>query len=195
MKYSLLIVYTSLFLVACNTNKTTDQSTVTATSSQPAEAAVALQPELPPYVKYKNWGIGSPEKIQLIMDVYAAWDGSRPGEMANYFADTTIYDLPDGLRLTTTNKTVHQTFRKWRSHYGTTSNQPYSIVSLHNKDLNQDWVIAWTWNKWHERTGKKDSMLFCDNWLIKENRIVYLNSLEQRASKQLIKILNQDIQQ
>jgi len=33
-------------------------------------------------------------------------------------------------------------------------------------------------------------MLYCDNWRLKDGKIVYLNSLENRPSKSLSKTLN-----
>jgi hypothetical protein len=125
--------------------------------------------------------------------VYKAWDSEAASNMANYFADSTAYDLPDGTRATTTNTTIESKFRKWRNAYKETSNVPFSLISLYNKDRDQEWVIAWTWNKWTYNDGKKDSMLFCDNWRIKLGKIEYLNSLQNRPSKQLSKRLNEAI--
>jgi hypothetical protein len=51
-------------------------------------------------------------------------------------------------------------------------------------------VIAWVWNKWETKNGKKDSLLVCDNWLLKNGKVVYLNSSENRTSKSLSGLLN-----
>ena len=72
----------------------------------------------------------------------------------------------------------------------TSGNIPFSLISLHNKDLDQQWVIAWTWNKWRHADGSKDSMLYCDNFRLKDGKIVYLNSLQNQPSKSLSKTLN-----
>ena len=88
------------------------------------------------------------------------------------------------------NNTIESTLRKWRKNYKETVNIPFSLISLHNKDLDQQWVIAWTWNKWRDADGGKDSMLYCDNWRFKNGKIVYLNSLENLPSRELLKTLN-----
>ena len=102
-----------------------------------------------------------------------------------------ICQMADDLLLT--NNTIESTLRKWRKNYKETSNIPFSLVSLHNKDLDQQWVMAWTWNKWRNADGTKDSMLYCDNWRLKDGKIVYLNSAENRPSKSLSKTLNSKI--
>jgi hypothetical protein len=113
--------------------------------------------------------------------------------MSTYFGDTTRFDLPDGRRFTISNNTIESTLRKWRKNYKETSNIPFSLISLHNKDMDQQWVIAWTWNKWRYVDGTKDSMLYCDNWRLKDGKIVYLNSAENQPSKSLSKTLNNKI--
>jgi hypothetical protein len=183
---------------ACNSDTKNSEKKDTATTGEPkiemtSSAATTASSSLPPYVVFKNWEVGDPRNAELVLNVYKAWDKNTPGEMATYFADSAAYDLPDGNRRTTNNKNVEATFRKWRSGYKETSNIPFSLISLHSKDRQQDWVIAWTWNKWTTKAGGKDSMLYCDNWRIRDGKIEYLNSLESFPSKQLSRTLNKGI--
>ena len=149
--------------------------------------------DLPSFVAFRNWQIGDPSNATSVLNVYGTWDRSNTDSMAIYFADSATYDFPNGTRRITTRHTIEATFRKWRHDYTQTSNIPFSMISLHNKDLDQDWVIAWTWNKWQYTDGKKDSALYCDNWRIRAGKITYLNSMENRASKELAKRLNERI--
>ena len=180
------------FIVSCNNNKSADeQSPATDSSAAKSQPVATEQPgTLPAFVVFRNWEQGNSENSQLILNTYKAWDSDSTGAMSTYFGDTTRFDLPDGRRFTTTNNTIEPTLRKWRKNYKQTSNIPFSLISLHNKDLDQQWVIAWTWNKWTGTDGTKDSMLYCDNWRLKDGKIVYLNSLENRPSKSLSKKLN-----
>ncbi len=196
MKFFYLLCGVSLFLYACNNSKSSEQpATGDTITTAPKLAEAPALPDLPASVIYKNWELGDPQKTALIVDVYKAWDSENPADMATFFADSSIYDLPDGSRLITTNETAEAKLRKWRSLFKETSNIPFSLISLHNKDLQEDWVIAWTWNRWRNTNGTKDSMLYCDNWRLKDNKIIYLNSLEHRVSKQLSKTLNTKIPQ
>jgi len=190
-KQILLSALLTVFIASCN-NKTDEQKSAVADSSaSTTQPATTEQPStLPSFVVFKNWEAGDPGNSQLIVDAYNAWDSDSTGALASYFADTTRFDLPDGRRFTTTNNTIEATLRKWRKNYKETSNIPFSLISLHNKDLDQQWVIAWTWNKWRNADGTRDSMLYSDNWRMKDKKIVYLNSLENHPSKTLSKTLN-----
>ena len=183
-----------LLIVSCN-NKAENQPSAAADSSvaKPEPMATEQPSTLPPFVIFRNWEQGNSENSQLIVNTYSAWDSDSTGVMSTYFGDTTRFDLPDGRRFTTTNNTIEATLRKWRKNYKQTSNIPFSLISLHNKDLDQQWVIAWTWNKWTGTDGIKDSMLYCDNWRLKDGKIVYLNSTENRPSKLLLKTLNNKV--
>nr|MCU0386728.1 nuclear transport factor 2 family protein [Flavihumibacter sp.] len=138
----------------------------------------------------KNWEAGDPQLAGTIANLYQAWDSDSPTDMASYLADSTVFDWPNGVRVSTNKETVEAVLRKWRNTYSSTTNTPFSLISLHNIDRNQDWVIAWVWNKWQTKDGKKDSMLVCDNWLLKNGKVVYLNSSENRTSKSLSGLLN-----
>jgi hypothetical protein len=192
LKRVLFCLLQGIFIASCNNNKTADEQSTTADSSAIANTKQsAEQPStLPPTVIFRNWEPGDPENSHLILNAYKAWDSDSTGALASYFGDTTRFDLPDGRRFTTTNNTIEPTLRKWRKNYKETVNMPFSLISLHNKDLDQQWVIAWTWNTWRHSDGSKDSMLYCDNWRMKDKKIVYLNSLQNRPSKSLLKTLN-----
>jgi hypothetical protein len=174
----------TLFL-SCSENRSVElQKTSTDTAKQ-----VEL-PALPASVVLKNWEPGDPQLAASIAGLYQAWDSDSPTDMAAYLADSTVYDWPNGVRISTNKETVEAELRKWRNTYSSTTNTPFSLISLHNKDLDQDWVIAWVWNKWEIKGGRKDSLLVCDNWLLKNGKVVYLNSSENRTSKSLSGLLN-----
>jgi len=145
-------------MVSCNNNKTPDQPSPAPDSSitQSQPTATEQLSTLPSFVIYRNWEPGNPENSHLVLKAYKAWDSDSTGVLASFFADTTRFDLPDARRFTMTNKSIEPTLRKWRKNYKETSNIPFSLISLHNKDLDQQWVIAWTWNKWSLADGSKD---------------------------------------
>jgi hypothetical protein len=191
-KRFLFCLLPGIFAVSCNNDKTAEQQS-TAIDSSATKSQPATESTLPSFVVFRNWEQGDPENSQLILNAYKAWDSDSTGGMSTYFGDTTRFDLPDGRRFTISNNTIESTLRKWRKYYKETSNIPFSLVSLHNKDLDQQWVMAWTWNKWRNADGTKDSMLYCDNWRLKDGKIVYLNSAENQPSKSLSKTLNKKI--
>jgi hypothetical protein len=185
MIHKMLLLCCCVLLIACSSNTPVEQVTPTTDSAE-----LAILPELPATVILKNWEAGDPQLAGTIANLYQAWDSDSPTDMASYLADSTVFDWPNGVRVITNKETVEAELRKWRNTYSSTTNTPFSLISLHNKDRNQDWVIAWVWNKWQTKDGKKDSMLVCDNWLLKNGKVVYLNSSENRTSKSLSGLLN-----
>jgi hypothetical protein len=145
---------------------------------------------LPPSVIYQDWVMGKPANAELVLKAYKVWDSATLQELIPYLADTIGLDLPDGRRLRVIKNSIHTTLGKWRKEYRETTNTPFSLISLYNKDMDQEWVIAWIWNRWRYNDGVRDSMLYCDNWRIKNNKIEYLNSAENKPSKQLRRKLN-----
>ena len=73
--------------------------------------------------------------------------------------------------------------------YTNISHKIISALSLHNDDLNDDWVQILAYNKWTYQDGAKDSMLYFDNWRVTNGKIDYLTTLEQTPPKQVLKKL------
>ena len=71
--------------------------------------------------------------------------------------------------------------------YDSTSNYILSAVSLHDKSSGEDWVMITTYNKWVEKDGKRDSILYHDNWKLKEGKINFLMSFYKVVSKEFEK--------
>src|SRR5436190_206786 len=101
------------------TTDTTTAKVIPETKELPKTKAF---PELPAHVVFKNWEMGDPERTKLVLNVYEAWDSNNTTDMATYFADSAIYDFPDGSRRITTSKNIEATFRKWRHEFKETSN-------------------------------------------------------------------------
>ena len=188
----LIVACLPVLLAACDSTQTTTSAPATDSVSKVAEVHPPSMPALPSHVVYKNWEMGKPGHLKLILDMYTAWDNRKLDTMATYFADSAVFDFPEGSRMKT-GKNAEAIFRAWRHEYKETSNKPFSLMSLYNKDVDQEWVVAWLWNKWQYTNGKRDSMLYCDNWRIKDGKIVYLNCLQNRTTRALSKSLNENI--
>jgi len=125
----------------------------------------------------------------LVLDMYHAWDGNDANAVAGFFADSASMDMPDARRLVLNKADVYEKFGKARKQYTNTSHKIISAVSLHNNDLNEDWVQILCYNKWAYPDGARDSMLYFDNWRLKSGKIDYLNTLEQTPPTPLLKKL------
>ena len=121
--------------------------------------------------------------------MYHAWDANDANTVAGFFADSASMDMPDGRRLVLNKDNVYEKFAKGRRQYANASNKIISAISLHNDDYDEDWVQVLTYNKWSYQDGVKDSSLYFDNWRLKNGKINYLNSLEQKPPRPLLKTL------
>ena len=194
MKISFLTVVCVVLLIACNDQKKPVTGETPATTPVPsASPDVPVMPELPNTVLYKNWEIGNPAYLKLITDAYQSWDNNEPADdLSKFFTDSAVFDLPNGKRYIP-KQNIKEQLRKWRNVYAETQNIPFSVISLKNKDFNQEWVMAMVWNKWKYKDGVKDSMLYFDNWRIQDGRIAHMISMEQKINKQMSKTLNERV--
>ena len=140
-------------------------------------------------VDRSHWKIGDPGNTKLVLDMYHAWDANDANTVAGFFADSALMDMPDGRRLVLNKDNVYEKFAKGRRQYADASNKIISAISLHNDDYDEDWVQVLTYNKWSYQDGVKDSSLYFDNWRLKNGKINYLNSLEQKPPRPLLKTL------
>jgi hypothetical protein len=176
MKNLLAPLAVILLLSSCG-NKTTD-TTVTTDSTK-----VAATPELALPVKYKNWEIGNPEYVKDAVDLYKAWD-DKDTKIASYFADTFVMRIPEETnKIIIPNDAIDSTLKGNRNMYDLTSNDLISAVSLHDKESGEDWVMVTTYNKWINKDGSRDSILYQDNWRFKNGKINLLTSFDKVPSK------------
>jgi len=146
-------------------------------------------PEFAFPVDRSHWKIGDPANTKMVLDLYHAWDANDANTVAGFFADSAMLDMPNALRIAVNKSNVYEKFGKARKQYTNTSHKIVSAISLHNDDLDEDWVQILAYNKWSYPDGARDSMLYFDNWRLKNGKIDYLNSLEQTPPKPLLKKL------
>ena len=146
-------------------------------------------PEFAYPVERSHWNIGDPGNTKLVLDMYRAWDGNDANTVAGFFADSASMDMPDARRLNLSKGDIYERFAKARKQYADASHRIISAISLHNTDYDEDWVQVLSYNKWSYQDGVKDSMLYFDSWRLKNGKISYLNSLEQKPPRPLLKKL------
>lgn len=181
MKKILFSVLT-VFIFSCQDEKKEPEIVPT------TETPKAL-PEFAYPVDRANWKIGDPGNTKMVLDMYRAWDANDANGVADFFADSATLDLPNAQRMVLNKDNVYEKFGKARKQYTNTSHKIISAISLHNDDLHEDWVQILCYNKWSYQDGARDSMLYFDNWRLKDGKINYLNTLEQTPPRPLLKRL------
>lgn len=171
----LLLAATACTPADTGTNAPATASADTA-SAQPVDYGIPI--------RYKNWEIGSPDNVKLVLNFYQHWDAGRANEVAGLCADTLRLRLPDSRNeVAVPNSRINEVLGKNRAGYGTTSNEIISAVSLRDKDSGEEWVYTTSYNKWVEKGGRRDSAIFDDNWRVKNGKIEFLMTYQKVPSK------------
>ena len=194
MKKIIYVLAGICIFASCSDKKEGDPATTattTTTATEATEAPAPVETTKPDYgypVKYSEWEIGKTENIKTVISLYKAWDAKDANKVASLFADTIKLRLPtERKEIDVPNSKINEALGKNRSLYDSTSNNIISAVSLHDKESKEDWVMITTYNKWIEKGGKRDSLLYHDNWKLKDGKISFLMSFYKLPSDQFIK--------
>jgi hypothetical protein len=139
-------------------------------------------------VKYVNWEIGDFNNVRLVTDMYKVWDEQQAKGVAVYFADTVRMRLPEVRNeIVVLNSEVNARMATNRNMYGYTDNDMISAVSLRDKASGEEWVMITTYAKWTEKSGKRDSILYHDDWRVKDGKINFLMSYSKLPTAEFLK--------
>jgi len=171
-------------LISCNDTKAPADEASGKTDTLKTDTKM---PEFAYPVRYKDWEIGKPENIKTVLEFYRAWDDRDPGKANALFADTLRLRIPDDRNeITLPRERISAALDRNRSMYDSTYNDILSAVSLHDKERGEDWVMVTTYNKWKEKGGKRDSLLYQDNWKLKDGKLYLLMSFSKLPTRQLL---------
>ncbi|HEY6978319.1 MAG TPA: hypothetical protein VH396_18605 [Chitinophagaceae bacterium] len=180
MKRLSFLAIVALLLAGCG-NQPSAESTDKEKSETPVGGAMPV--DLPYKMQYSNWTMGDPQNLKIILDMYKNWEDNKLDAAAAAFADSTYYDLANGNMAVTTKQNILDSFKVWRGMSGSLSSDVITGLSLHSPDKNEDWVLTWSLNRWTSKDGKTDSSYSNDNWQLKNGKIAYMTSFEQKIKK------------
>jgi len=139
-------------------------------------------------VRYVNWEMGDFNNVVVVTNFYKLWDARQAEGIASSFADTVRLRLPEERsEIVVPNNQIVEKLIKNRSMYGYTSNDIVSAVSLRDKDTGEEWVMVTTYAKWKEKNGVRDSILYHDDWRIKNGKIDFLMSYNKLPTEEFLK--------
>ena len=175
MKNCSIISIMLILLVSCrDSNKQTEVTSVV--DSMPANGA-----------RYVNWEIGDAGNVSKIMEFYKFWDEKNFDAANELFADTVrvILSSVKG-EIVVPNNEVSKRLAANRDTYRVTSNDILSSVSLHDKVTGEDWVMITAYSKWVEKNGKKDSVIYHDDWRLVNGKVDKLISFYTLPPKEFV---------
>lgn len=183
MKQALTIAAIACVLIACN-NQARQTSTAPDATTEKQEAVLKIPDNVPYKVQYASWVPGDPNRTKLLLDMYKNWDDKKIDEVEKAFADSVAFDDPSGYSVQVARPHLLDSLKKWRSNTDSMFTTIITALSIHSPDKNEDWVCIWALNHWTKK-GKMDSSFTNDNWQLKNDKIVYMTSLEQKQLKKM----------
>ena len=178
MKKIIYLFASVCFLASCNNEKAADNNTTS--------AKVKTSYSYP--IRYSDWEIGNPDNVKTVLDLYHAWDNMDVNKVNSLFADTVRMRIPtERDEIVIPNSRINDALKENRGMYDSTSNSIVSAVSLHDRESNEDWVMINTYSKWIEKDGKRDSVLYHDDWRLKNGKIDFLMSFYKLPTETFLK--------
>jgi hypothetical protein len=169
----IILLLASVFMLASCSEKKTE---------------IKPKPDYLKSVKYVDWEIGNPDNIKPVLDFYNFWDKQDIQNITSLFGDTVRLRIPDErAEIMAPHDKIYEGLKANRAMYTSSTNDVLSVVSLHDRERNEDWVMATVYSKWIEDGGRRDSVLFSDNWRLKDGKINFLMSFDKKPTSSFLK--------
>ena len=180
MKNSPFIAIAVALMLSCNdSNKHSETTSVVDTTKNENVTPVSVSGD-----KRVNWEIGDAANVNKIMEFYKFWDAKNFTAANEYFADTVRIHIPTVRgELIVPNAEVSKKLAANREMYESTSNEILSSVALRDKVTGEEWVMITAYSKWVEKNGKRDSILYHDDWRLVNGKIDQLISFHSLLPK------------
>jgi hypothetical protein len=179
MKKLSAILLIPIFLVACSGGST--EST-----APPAKDSVAAAPTVPlPYTAiYSSTFVpGKPADVLTVLNNYKAWQDNDMAAMRATIWDSVTMIFSSGAVLYVSADSAIKEAKKYRDSLSKVDLMFYAWISNHSVDKNEDWVSVWYKEIDTRKNGKVDSAIYEDDNRLKDGKIVWTASHEQKFMK------------
>lgn len=174
MKKVFVLFLLPLSFAACNNNTA---NTSPAATTDTTAATVTL-----PYTATysSDFVAGKPADVLTTLNSYKAWETGDMNALKSTMGDSVQYIFPSGNIFNNTLDSFMKFVSVYRDSLSSVNIKMYAWTSNHSVDKNTDWV-----NVWYEETdtykiGKVDSMNFEDDNMLKNGKIVWVSSHQQK---------------
>jgi hypothetical protein len=179
MKKLSAIFLIPIFLIACKSSNT--DSTTTASKD-----SVTTAPSVPlPYtaVYSSTFVAGKPADVLTVLNNYKAWQDNDMAALRATIGDSLTLIFSSGAVLSTTGDSAIKDAKKYRDSLSKVDLTFYAWTSNHSVDKNEEWVNVWYKEIDTHKSGKVDSAFYEDDNRLKDGKIVWASSQEQKYLK------------
>jgi hypothetical protein len=154
-------------LGSCGSNKseekTASASSSAATSTSNSQDAAAVNYPLSSMYSH-TWEAGDPKNTVTIMNIGKDWMESNFASFDKYFADSISMYLASGDNILAKRDNAITFMKDFRKMYSEVKSDIHSIIPLHHKETNDNWVCIWMKEITTSIKGKKDSVELQESW-------------------------------
>jgi hypothetical protein len=161
-----------------------DSSTTSATTTAATDSAAAPAVTLPYTATYSSDFVpGKQADVATVLESYKAWETNDMKAMRATFGDSVQILFPDGGQTSGLSDSVVKLAGRFRDSLSKVELSFYAWTSNHSVDKNEDWVNVWYKEIDTYKTGKVDSLVYQDDNLLKNGKIVWISSHSQKLKK------------
>jgi len=179
MRRILVIFLIPLCFAACSGGSTES------TAATPAKDSVTAPAVTLAYTaEYSSSFVpGKPTDVATVLDSYKAWETNDMKAMRATLGDSVMFYFPSGYIFNGTGDSLVKVSAKYRDSLSKVVLTFYAWTSNHSVDKNEDWVNVWYKEVDTYKSGKVDSLDYEDDSRLKDGKIVWISSHEQKYKK------------
>jgi hypothetical protein len=165
----------ALFVLAVGCSQPESKETP-ATAEAPAAAAGTPSATYAYAPRYSNdFSFDESGHADIVMKLWKQFDENKLDEGLDYFADSVMIQFPDGSKMHNTRDSVMAMTKSYRNGYSSMRNEVDVVIPLKENKNGDRWVLVWG-EEYHEKNGKKDSVLLHEVWLFnKDGKISFMH--------------------
>jgi hypothetical protein len=173
MKKAFFLLLLPLCYAACTNNS----AAPAATASADTTAAVTM-----PYTATysSDFTAGKQSDVLTVLNSYKAWETGDMNGLKATIGDSLLFIFPGGYVFHNTRDSFMTFASKFRDSLSKIQISMEAWTSNHSVDKNEDWVNVWYEETDTYKTGKVDSMIFEDANRLKDGKIVFITSHQQK---------------
>jgi hypothetical protein len=178
MKSLLVFSLIVLSFTACTSSNT---ETTAAANKDSVTAPVVTLPYTASYSS--NFVPGKPADVATVLNSYKAWEQNDMSLMRSSFGDSVVMVFSSGFVFNNTLDSLIKDAKKYRDSLSRVNLTFIAWTSNHSVDKNEDWVNVWYKEVDTRKTGKVDSTFYQEDNRLKDGKIVFVSSHQQKYMK------------
>jgi hypothetical protein len=150
-------------------------------SSAPAPADTIAAVAMPYTATYSSSFVpGKQADVLTVLNRYKDWETGDMAALKATCADSIEYLFPNGFVFNNTADSFAKFAGKFRDSLSKVQITVFAWTSNHSVDKNADWVNVWYQETDSYKTGKVDSTVFEDDNMLKNGKVAWVSSHEQK---------------